>query len=349
MRLSARCAALAAGVFMSVSLTGCTARLERFSTSFLDVFDTASTIVAYTENEKAFQESAGAYKDLLTEYHQLYDIYHTYEGMNNLKTINDNAGIAPVEVDSRIIDLLQFGREMYDLSDGKVNICFGSVLSVWHDYREEGLSDPESAQLPPVDELTAAAAHTNMDDLIIDADASTVYLADPDMSLDVGSIAKGYAVEQVSAQFADKGLSNAAFSIGGNVCTVGWKEGKEGNSWIIGLENPDRSQEDYLMTLKLSGLSVVTSGDYQRYYTVDGHQYHHIIDPETLMPAEYMHAVSVISDRSGYADGLSTTLFLMPVEEGLSLVESLPDVEAVWVTNDNEIVTSSGFDAYRNP
>lgn len=349
MRFSAkRAAGIAAGFFMSISLTGCTARLERFSTSFLDVFDTASTIVAYTKDEKTFQDSAVACQAMLMEYHQLYDVYNEYDGMNNLKTVNDNAGIAPVEVDSRIIDLLQFGREMYDLSDGKVNICFGSVLSVWHDYREDGLSDPEEAQLPPMEELAAAAAHTNIDDLIIDQEASTVYLADPEMSLDVGSIAKGYAVEKVSAYFTEKSLSNAAFSIGGNVCTVGWKEGKEDNPWIIGLENPDRSQEDYLMTLKLSGLSVVTSGDYQRYYTVDGRQYHHIIDPDTLMPAEYMHAVSVISDRSGYADGLSTTLFLMPVEEGLSLVESLPGVEAVWVTDDYEIITSSGFDAYRN-
>lgn len=343
-----RLAGAAFSLMVSLSITGCSPKLERFSTSFLDVFDTASTIVAYTKDEKTFKTQTDAYKALLMEYHQLYDIYGDYEGLHNLKTVNDNAGIAPVEVDSRIIDLLKFGREMYELSDGKVNICFGSVLSVWHDYREYGLSHPEKASLPPIEELAAAAAHTDIDDLIIDEEASTVFLADPEMSLDVGSIAKGYAVEQVSAQIAESGLQNAAFSIGGNVYTAGWKEGTEGNPWIIGLEDPDRTKEDYLMTLKLSDLSVVTSGDYQRYYTVDGQQYHHIIDPDTWMPADYMHAVSVITEHSGYADGLSTTLFLMPVEDGLALVEGLSGVEAVWITNDMEIITSSGFDAYRN-
>lgn len=339
---------ITASVLLSSSLTGCSAKLERYTTNFLDVFDTVSSVVAYTENEETFLSRIETYKALLTEYHQLYDIYHDYEGLNNLKTVNDNAGITPVEVDSRIIDLLQFGKEMYDLSDGKVNICFGSVLSIWHDYREYGLSHPEKAELPPMEELTAADVHTDIDDLIIDEAASTVYLADPEMQLDVGAIAKGYAVEQASAQIADMGLPNAAFSIGGNVCTVGWKEGKKGNPWVIGVENPDRTSEDYLMTLKLSDLSVVTSGNYQRYYTVDGEQYHHIIDPDTLMSSEYMQAVSVVCDRSDYGDGLSTTLFLMPVSDGLDLVESLPGVEAVWVANDGEIITSSGFDAYRN-
>ncbi len=343
-----RLAGAAAGLLLSLSVTGCGAEPERFTTSFLDVFDTVSTIVAYTKDESTFQAQTDAYKAMLTEYHQLYDIYGEYEGIHNLKTVNDNAGVEPVEVDPRIIELLKFGKEMYALSDGRVNICYGSVLSVWHDYREEGLSHPEKASLPAEEELAAAAAHTDIEDLVIDEAASTVFLADPEMSLDVGAIAKGYAVGQVSARIAESGLQNAAFSIGGNVCTVGWKEGKEDNPWIIGLENPDPVQEDYLMTLRLSGLSVVTSGDYQRYYTVDGQQYHHIIDPDTLMPADYMHAVSVIAEDSGYADGLSTTLFLMPVEEGLSLVESLPGVEAVWVTKDMETITSSGFDAYRN-
>ena len=117
---------------------------------------------------------------------------------------------------------------------------------------------------------------------------------------------------------------------------------------MIGLENPDLTAGDYLLTVSISDLSLVTSGNYQRYYTVDGKKYHHIIDPGTLMPANYMQAVSVLTTDSGFADGLSTMLFLMPVEEGLELVEEMDGVEALWVEMDGTVVTSSGFDEYIN-
>lgn len=336
---------LSAGAAL-LSFGGCAAKTQRYTASFLDVFDTASTVVAYAEEESEFQDSYARYHALLQEYNRLFDIYNDYEGIANLKTINDKAGIEPVEVDGKIIDLLKFGKEIYTLSGGRVNICFGSVLSVWHDYRDKGLSDPEEAALPPLEALEAAALHTDIENLEIDEDAGTVFLADPDMRLDVGAIAKGYAAQKAAEAAFSDGLVNAAFSIGGNVTTLGNKEGRKNNPWIIGLENPDGG--DYLMTLALSDVSVVTSGDYQRYYEVDGVRYHHIIDPSTLMPAVNCRAVSVVGDDSGLCDGLSTALFLMPVEDGLSFVESLPEIEALWIQNDGSILKSSGFDQYIN-
>lgn len=345
-RKRAACGLLAAGTAVSL-LTGCN-RLERYSTSFLGAFDTASMVVGYAESEETFESLTDRYEQLLMEYSRLYDIYEDYDGIANLKTVNDNAGIAPVEVDSRIIDLLNFGKEVYEMTDGLVNICFGSVLSVWHDYREAGLSNPGEAELPPMELLQEASEHTDIDNLIVDEEASTVYVADPEMSLDVGAIAKGYAVEQTCKQIEEEGLSNASFSIGGNIRALGWREGKEGENWVIGLEDPMNPSGDYLMTLGLHDTSMVTSGDYQRYYTVDGKNYHHIIDPNTLMPAENMHGVSVICEDSGMADALSTWLFLLPVEEGLQLVESMEGVEAVWVGLDGSQTESSGFAQYRN-
>ena len=340
------CGLLAAGI-AAAALTGCS-RLERYTTSFLGAFDTASMIVGYTGSEEDFDRYTERYEELLLEYSRLYDIYEDYDGVVNLKTVNDNAGIAPVEVDGRVIDLLTFGKEVYEMTDGLVNICYGSVLSVWHDYREAGLADPDSAEVPPTQLLEEAAEHTDIDGLIIDEAASTVYLADPEMRLDVGAIAKGYAVEQVCRQIEEEGFANASFSIGGNIRTLGWREGKEGENWVIGLEDPLNPSGDYLLTVGLHDTSMVTSGDYQRYYTVDGENYHHIIDPRTLMPARYVHAVSVITADSGYADALSTWLFLLPVEEGLELVESLDGVEAVWTALDGSQTESSGFSQYRN-
>ena len=170
---------------------------KRYTATFLEVFDTKTDIIGYAASKEAFMEQVSLLKEKLVYYHELYDIYHDYEGINNIKTINDQAGIAPVEVDPEIIRLLQFSKEMYERTNGQVNIAMGSVLSIWHDYREDGMNNPANAKLPPMDELLAAGEHTDIANIIIDESASTVYLSDPEMSLDVGSIGKGYAVQRV--------------------------------------------------------------------------------------------------------------------------------------------------------
>ena len=159
-------------------LAGC-AQPQRQSVSWFDVFDTVTILQGYTTSEEEFSEQAAALKVDLTEYHQLYDIYNSYPDMNNLKTVNDNAGVAPVQVDQKIIDLVKLGKEMYELTDGRVNIAMGSVLSLWHDAREAGLANPESAALPGMEALEEAAAHTDIDQVILDEEAGTIYLADP--------------------------------------------------------------------------------------------------------------------------------------------------------------------------
>ena len=165
--------------------------LEKYEASFFDVFDTQTQIIGYASSKEQFSEQMSLIKDKFQYYNDLYDIYHDYEGMNNIKTINDNAGIQPVKVDEEIIELLKLGITMDEKTDGNMNIAMGSVLSIWHDYREAGSEDPDSAELPPMDELERAAEHTDIHNIVIDEEASTVYLTDPDMSLDVGSIGKG--------------------------------------------------------------------------------------------------------------------------------------------------------------
>jgi len=328
------------------NLSGCDTKDKRYQAQFLELFDTATTIIGYAKDKATFSQTAQMIYDELKVYHELYDIYNDYERINNIKTINDNAGIAPVKVDQKIIDLLKLGQKAYDLSGGKVNIAFGSVLAVWHQYREEGLDDPDKAELPPIDVLKEKAQHTDMNKVIINEKDSTVYLEDPEMRLDVGAIGKGYATERVAQYMIDKGYTSLLLSVGGNVRAIGSREEKQ-KAWNVGIQNPDlESKDKYLMITELENLSLVSSGDYERYYTVDGKRYHHIIDPDTLMPAEYFTAVSIICEDSGLADALSTTVFSMSLEDGKKLIESLPGVEAMWVEKDGEIVYSSGFESY---
>lgn len=335
------------GVIIVFSLSACSSQSEkRYEASFLELFDTATTIVGYAKSKEDFTRYSQMIYDNLEEYNQLYDIYNDYKGINNIKTINDNAGIKPVKVDQKIIDLLLFSKEMYELTDGKINIAFGSVLSLWHDHRTEGLDNPSAATLPDMEELKKRSNHTDINQMIIDEDNSTVYLKDPDMSLDVGAIAKGYATEKVAQTMEKAGFVNGMFSVGGNVRTLGHKFDEKGNEfpWGVGIQNPDlESAETTLHVLNLSDSSLVTSGVYERYYTVDGKQYHHIIDPESLMPAKYYVSVSIVCQDSGLADGLSTSVFNMPYEKGLKLIEKLDGVEAMWVFPDGTQQYSSGF------
>lgn len=327
-------------ILLAVSLlAGCAPQKQeakQYQATFLTLFDTVTTILGRDESEEAFQAKAQAVHDELLEYHQLFDIYHDYEGMNNLKTVNDNAGIQPVAVDGRIIELLKDCQKYYDLTEQRVNVAMGSVLSLWHDTRTEGMDDPAHARLPEEAALQQASSHMSMDNLVIDEAAGTVFITDPEASLDVGSVAKGWSVEKVAAN-APAGL---LISVGGNVRATGPKDA-DGTPWVIGIQNPDG--DNFLHTIFVSGGSVVTSGDYQRTYVVDGVSYHHIIDPDTLFPSRLWRSVTIVCPDSGLADALSTALFLLPREEGQKILDSCHAM-AMWVAPDGEIFCSPGFE-----
>lgn len=309
---------------------------QKYQASFLTLFDTVTYITGFSNSEECFSAIAQDIHDQLLEYHQLFDIYENYDGIANLKTVNDLAGIQEVPVDQRIIDLLLDCKSYYELTDGMVNAAMGSVLSLWHEARTAGIQDPDHARLPDSAALEEAAKHMDFDCVIIDEAASTVYITDPQVQLDVGAIAKGWALQKVAAN-APKGL---LISLGGNVCATGPKDAA-GTPWIVGIQNPDGG-EDYLHTLYVTGGSVVTSGDYQRYYTVDGVVYHHIIDPRTRYPSNLWRSVTVVCDDSGLGDALSTALFLLSQEAGEALLEHCGAV-AMWVDPEGAIFYSPGF------
>ena len=325
----------------SILLTGCASgeqapETKQYNATFLTLFDTVTTIVGRAENEEAFRVTSQAIHDELLQYHQLFDIYNDYDGINNLKTINDNAGIAPVPVDDRIIALLKDCKDYHDLTQGMVNPAMGSVLQLWHEARNDGINDPANAYLPQADALNAAAQHMDFAAVVIDETASTVYLSDPEMRLDVGAVAKGWSVQRV----AENAPSGLLISVGGNVCATGPKD-TSGTPWVVGIQDPDGG-DNYLHTLYLTKGSLVTSGDYQRAYVVDGELYHHIIDPNTLYPSILWRSVTILCDDSGLADALSTALFLLPLEVGQAILDET-GAYAMWVNRNGEIFYSPGF------
>lgn len=336
---------IAIAVLMVISFSSCkTEQKNKYSTYSMDYFDTVITITGYENSKEEFDKTANEMISMLGEYHKLYSIYHRFDGLENLCTINEvvDGAHRVVKVDRRIVDLLLYTKEMYVKTNGIMNVAMGSVLSLWHDYRTIGKDNPDNAALPPMEKLKEAANHTDISKMVIDEANNTVVLTDPLMKLDVGAVAKGYATEQVAVAFEEKGVSGYVLNVGGNVRTIGSKS--DGSKWTVGVENPDG--EDYLAYLELDGQSLVTSGSYQRFYYVDGNAYHHIIDPKTLMPAKGYLSVSVVCKDSGLADALSTALFCLPESDGKALVETMEDAEAMWVTEDGKKTFSSGWKQY---
>jgi thiamine biosynthesis lipoprotein len=332
-------------MFVLSHLISCNGVEREFKEYSFDVFDTVSTVIGYEKDKASFDKNADDVLSLLLEYHKLYDIYKRYDGITNLADVNMHAGDGtPLKVDERIVDLLLYAKEMYTLTHGAVNVCMGSVLSLWHDKRSQGINDPENASLPDMTLLQEASQHTDIDSLIIDETASTVYVSDPDCSLDVGAIAKGYATEMAARMLEERGVSGYLLNIGGNVRIVGNKP--DGTGWDLGVEDP-KGEGDYIRILNIGkSTSVVTSGSYQRYYTVGGKAYHHIIDPVTLMPSDKHLSVSVICDNSAFSDAMSTALFLMETEKAMELVESIDGLEAIFITADGQIIESEGYGAF---
>jgi FAD:protein FMN transferase len=312
----------------------------KYEDSFYDTFNTLIHVVAYTETQDEFNAYFETIHQRFRELHQLFDIYNNYSGINNIKTINDSAGNAPVPVRQEIIDLLLFSKEWYEKTDGATNIAMGPVLKIWRNYRENGLENPKNAALPPLDLLKTAELYTDINKVILNLGENTVFLEDEKMSLDVGAVAKGFATELVVEEIQEKGLVSGILNAGGNVHTIGKPLDNIRERWGVGIQNPNISIFSDQRTLDIAYIndaSIVSSGDYQRYYIVDGKVIHHIIDPKTLFPGDYFNAVTIISPSSTLADFLSTSVFLLSFEEGKELVESIENTMALWVMKDGTI------------
>ena len=221
-------------------------KLRYTTNNVFGYFDTITVIDGYAETGEEFDAIV---QDILTElgeYHKLFDIYNSYSGINNIRTINRlfDGEHKVVTVDQRIIDMLLYAKKMYNVTGGQMNIAMGSVLSIWHDYRSEAEDNYYIGELPPMEELQEAAQHTDINNLIIDEENCTVYISDPKMTLDVGAIAKGYAVEMIAQMLEKRGITGYIINVGGNVRTVGAKA--NGGKWVSAIENPLDDEGSYL-------------------------------------------------------------------------------------------------------
>ena len=245
----------------------------------------------------------------------------------------NSAGGNPVEVSKETIKLIKKGIYYSEMSDGAFDITIAPVSSLW-DFKAE------TPSVPSPEAIAEAVSHVNYKNIIIRD--NTVKLTDPHAGIDLGAIAKGYIADRIKDYLEDEGVRHAMINLGGNVLAMDSK--LDGSDYNIGIQKPFDETGEPITSVKISDKSVVTSGIYQRYFKTDGKIYHHILDPNTGYPCENnLYSVTILTDSSLTADALSTTCFLLGYDRGMKLINQLDNVDAVFITNDNQIHYSKNF------
>ncbi|MCL1863642.1 MAG: FAD:protein FMN transferase [Defluviitaleaceae bacterium] len=324
-------------LFILLVFMGCASyeeeNYERFNVMFFDVFDTFTSVIGYAETIEEFEYFSNVIHEQLHHFHILFDMFNEYQGINNIYTINRNAGIASVKVHEDIIEVLTIGKKAYHQTNGVVNIAIGAVTKIWREYISSSANT-----LPDMEALIYASKLTNINDIVINAEESTVFLRYEGMSLDIGSIGKGFAIEKTANFVMEKGFESFTLSVGGDMFLAQAPRSVDRDAWGVGVTDPNNRGEiiDVIFT---KNTAVFTSGDYRRYFVVDGVRMHHIIDPSTLMPASVAASVTVMHPSSIVAENLSLAAFIMDIEEGKRLMQDF-GAQAIWVLADGTVIKS---------
>ncbi|MCL2191181.1 MAG: FAD:protein FMN transferase [Treponema sp.] len=257
--------------------------------------------------------------------------------------IGRRAGIAPVRVGADLIDVLERALYFAEISGGAFDPTIGPLTGLW------GIGTGTLQRVPGDAEIAAALDLVNWRDLEIDREAGTVFLRRPGMSLDLGSIAKGYAGDEAARIAREAGVRRALIDLGGNIVVVGRRRQGRDDPWRIGLQNPLGGRGGHLGVLEVYDTSVVTSGVNERFFVVqapDGttRRYHHLLSTVDGFPVENgLLSVTVVTKSSTDADALSTAAFALGYERGRSLVDSMPGFEAIFVFDDRRVKTTDGL------
>ncbi len=269
--------------------------------------------------------------DLLTSLEDTLSLHVEGSDIYNLK---QNAGIAPVEVSDLTYRLLADSLFFSAMTGGLFDITAGPLIDLW-------AIDPPDGHYPSKTELDAVLPLIDYHRIEFLGN-NEIELRDKGMVVNLGAIAKGTIADELKAFLIENGVQSALINLGGNVLAVGSKP--DGSSFVIGIQDPDKGRGEYLLSLEINDEAVVSSGDYERYFEYEGKKYHHILNPKTGFPADTnIKQVTIVTQNSQMADGLSTSVLLLGVQDGMRLVESLDGVEAILMTKDNYIYFTEGL------
>jgi thiamine biosynthesis lipoprotein len=263
------------------------------------------------------------------EFERINQLMSTYISSSEVSQLNQRAATEPVKVSAELYQLMQQAAQISRLSAGAFDITFASV-GFYYDYRQR--------QKPDAAEVLKAQPLINYQHIAFLAD-NQIRFSQPGVRVDLGGIAKGYAVEQAAQLLVAAGIEHALVTAGGDTRLVGDKRGRP---WLVAVKHP-RQSDKQAAQLPLQNTAISTSGDYERYFIEDGVRYHHILDPKTGHSASGLLSVSVIGPDTSTTDALSTTLFVLGLEAGLALIEQLDGYEAIIISDEQRLYVSSGL------
>ncbi len=326
-------------LFLPILCAGCSLKQtpEKLSRSGF-YFDTYITITLYDSsgNGEAYLDNAFS---MCATYEQTFS--RTIEG-SDIWNLN-HANAQPVKVSEDTFLLLECALEYALLSDGRIDPTIATITELWNfNSTVSGTQTDSVSQLPDETSLAVACSHVDYQNIILDYENRTVTLADPDAMLDLGFIAKGYIADHIKEYLVSQGIEHGIIDLGGNVLCIGSKP--DNSAYRIGIRYPFGSSSDMITSLSCTDQSIVTSGNYERYFELDGQIYHHILDTSTGYPIQNeLLSVTILSPTSVEGDALSTLCYIYGLKDGMALIETLPDVEAIFVTDDYELHYSSGL------
>jgi thiamine biosynthesis lipoprotein len=267
---------------------------------------------------------------VIAEMRRTDELMSTYKPESQLSQVNAHAHERPVQVDPDIIEVVERSFEVSRMSGGAFDITYASV-GYLYDYRAH--------QKPTDAQIAAALPGVDYRKVQVDREAHTIRFLREGVRIDLGGIAKGYAVDRAVQHLRELGIRHAMVNAGGDTRLLGDRRGKP---WMVGIRDP-RSAGRVVMRVPLADEAISTSGDYERYFEEDGVLYHHILVPSTGRSARGVRSATVIGPDATLTDGLSTTLFVLGVERGMLLIARLPGVEAVMVDDEGRIYYSDGL------
>jgi FAD:protein FMN transferase len=254
----------------------------------------------------------------------------TYKPDSEISRVNAGAAKAPVAIGAELFNLLQVAQEYSRLSSGVFDITYASV-GYLYDYRAHTRPDDQA--------IVAALPGVDYRQLKLDAVQHTVAFGKPGMRIDLGGIAKGYAVDRGIGLLKARGFDRAMVNSGGDTRVMGDRQGKP---WMIGIRHPDRKDE-VVLRMPIEDAAFSTSGDYERFFEEGGVRYHHILDPKTGRSPHAVRSVTIIASSATRTDGLSKTVFILGPEKGLAFINSLPDADAIVIAADGKVSYSKGL------
>lgn len=282
------------------------------------------------DSEKAQEAVAAAFNEV----ERIEKLISSWDPNSETSAINRQAGQQPIQVSKELYKLIERSIKVSKLTNGVFDISFASIDHIW---KFDGTMDT----LPNAEDILRSVQFIDYGSIMLDPENQTVYLPEPEMKIGFGAIGKGYAANRCKAVMQELGIQNGVVNAGGDLITWGAQE--NGQPWSIGIVNP-KMKESALSWLEISDLSVVTSGNYERYVDFGGTRYSHIIDPRTGWPAEMLTSVTIICPDAELGDALATAVFILGPEEGIQLIDMIKDVEAFIVDDADSFYHSRNID-----